>query len=175
MKTKLLITVTVALLLLMPNSIFGQSINLGTAANFVLFSTNGSVSNTGISQLTGNIGTNNGSSTAFGNVNGLMLDGGSASAQCAADLLIAYNKLNSTVPTFFPAPLLGNGVTLEAGVYSIAEAATLNLGLTLDAKGNENAEFIFKINGSFSTNANAKIYLKNGAKHVMYTGKLKVW
>jgi len=164
MKTKLLITITAALLILVPNTTFGQSINLGTAANFVLFSTNGSVSNTGISQLTGNIGTNNGSSTAFGNVNGVMHDMDGTSAQCAADLLIAYNQLESAVPTFFPAPLLGNGVTLEAGVYSIAEAATLNLGLTLDAKGDPNAEFIFKINGSFSTNANSKIHLINEAK-----------
>ena len=65
MKTKLLISLTAVLLFLMPNANFGQSINLGTAANFVLFSTNGSVSNTGISQLTGNVGTNNGSSTGF--------------------------------------------------------------------------------------------------------------
>jgi len=164
MKTKLLISLTAVLLFLMPNANFGQSINLGTAANFVLFSTNGSVSNTGISQLTGNVGTNNGSSTGFGNVNGIMHDQDGASAACAADLLIAYNKLNSTVPTFFPAPLLGNGTTLVPGVYSLSGASTLNLGLTLDAKGDANAEFIFQIAGTFSANANAKIYLKNGAK-----------
>jgi len=163
MKTKLLLTLTAAFLFLMPISNFGQSINLGTASNFVLFSTNGSVSNTGISQLTGNVGTNNGSSTAFGNVNGVMHDQDGASAQCAADLLIAYNKLNSTVPTFFPAPLLGNGTTLVPGVYSISGASTLNLGLTLDAKGDPNAEFIFQLNGSFSANAESKIHLINGA------------
>jgi len=164
MKTKLLITLTAVLLFLMPNVIFGQSINLGTAANFVLFSTNGSVSNTGISQLTGNVGTNNGSSTAFGNVNGVMHDGDGVSAKCAEDLLLAYNTIKSTTSTFFPAPLLGNGTTLIPGVYSISEAATLNLGLTLDAKGDANAEFIFKINGTFSVNADAKIFLKNGAQ-----------
>lgn len=163
MKTKLLISLTTFLLFLMPNANFGQSVNLGTAAGFALFSTNGSVSNTGISQLTGNVGTNNGSSTNFGNVNGVMHDGDGSSAQCAADLLIAYNKLNSTIPTFSPAPLLGNGDTLVAGVYSISGAATLNLGLTLDAKGNPNAEFIFQIKGSFSTSAESKIYLINGA------------
>ena len=163
MKTKLLISLTTVILFLMPNANFGQSINLGTAAGFALFSTNGAVSNTGISQVTGNVGTNNGSSTNFGNVNGVMHDGDGSSAQCAADLLIAYNKLNSTIPTFFPAPLLGNGKTLVPGVYSISGAATLNLGLTLDAKGDPNAEFIFQINGSFSTNAESKIQLINGA------------
>ena len=164
MKTKLLISLTAVLLFLMPNVNFGQSINLGTASNFVLFSTNGSVSNTGISQLTGNVGTNNGSSTGFGNVNGIMHDRDGASAACAADLLLAYNTISSTTSTFFPAPSLGNGATLISGVYSISGAASLNLGLTLDAKNDPNAEFIFKINGTFSANANAKIYLKNGAK-----------
>ena len=163
MKTKLLITLSAAFLFLMPHANFGQSINLGTAANFVLFSTNGSVSNTGITQLTGNVGTNNGSSTGFGNVNGVMHDQDGASAQCSADLLIAYNKLNSTIPTFFPASLLGNGATLVPGIYSITGASTLNLGLTLDAKGDPNAEFIFQLNGSFSANAESKIHLINGA------------
>ena len=164
MKTNLLSTLTAVLLLLIPNAIFGQSINLGTAANFALFSTNGAVSNTGISQVTGNVGTNNGSSTGFGNVNGVMHDNDGSSAQCAADLLLAYNNLNSAIPTFFPANLLGNGATLVPGIYSITGAATLNLGLTLDANNNPNAEFIFKIQGSFSTSAESKIHLIRGAK-----------
>ncbi len=163
MKTRLLYLLTAFILFLIPGVNFGQAPDLGTAADFVLFSTDGAVSNTGLSQLTGNIGTNNGSSTAFGNVNGVMHDGDGASAQCATDLLIAYNQLNSAIPTFWPAPLLGNGATLEAGVYNIGEEATLNLGLNLDAKGDPNAVFIFQIQGAFSTNAASKIYLKNGA------------
>jgi len=163
MKTNLLYLLIASMLCLLPNVNFGQVINLGTAADFVLFSTNGSVSNTGISQLTGNVGTNNGSSTAFGNVNGVMHDKDAASAKCASDLLIAYNQLKSATPTFFPAPLLGNGTILNKGVYAITGAATLNLGLTLDAKGDPNAVFIFQIAGSFSTNASAKVHLKNGA------------
>lgn len=154
---------TAMILLLTPNVNFGQVPDLGTAANFVLFSSVGAVSNSGISQLTGNVGTNSGSSTAFGNVNGGMHDGDSSSAQCSADLLIAYNQLDSITPTFFPAPLLGNGDTLIAGVYSISGATTLNLDLSLDAEGNANAVFIFQIEGPFSANANSKIKLVNGA------------
>ncbi len=163
MKTKLPSLFIAVMLLLLPSANFGQAINLGTAANFVLFSTNGAVSNTHLTHLTGNIGTNNGSSTAFGNVDGVMHDQDGASAQCAADLLIAYNQLNSGIPTFFPAPLLGNGATLYPGIYSISGSATLNLGLTLDAQNDPNAVFIFQINGSFSTSASSKIHLKNGA------------
>jgi hypothetical protein len=153
-----------AAILTFSSACFAQAPNLGTAANFVLFSTNGAVSNSGISQITGNVGTNNGSSTAFGNVNGQMHDGDGASAQCAADLLIAYNQLNSTIPNFFPATLLGNGQILTPGVYAISGAATLNLDLILDAQGDANALFIFQIQGSLSTNADAKVKLINAAK-----------
>lgn len=163
MKKLLQFTTRIALLI-SPTISFGQAPNLGTAVNFVLFSTNGAVSNTGTSHLTGHVGTNNGSSTAFGNVDGVMNDQNGVSAQCAADLLIAYNQLNATVPTFFPAPLLGNGQTLNAGVYSISSAATLNLDLILNGQGNSNAVFIFKIAGPLSTNAASKVKLINGAQ-----------
>lgn len=164
MKTLLFNALTAVLLLLIPTLNFAQAPPLGTAAEFVLFSTIGAVSNTGISQITGNVGTNNGSSTGFGNVNGVMHDNDGGSAQCAADLLIAYNQLNSTTATFFPSSLLGNGQILTAGVYSISGAATLNLDLTLDAQLNANAVFIFQIQGAFSTSADSKIKLVNGAQ-----------
>ncbi len=151
-------------LFLIPNFHYGQAPNLGTTSNFVLFSTNGAVSNTGFSHLTGHVGTNNGSSTAFGNVDGVMHDQNGTSAQARADLLVAYNQLNATIPNYFPAPLLGNNDTLRAGVYSISGAATLNLNLILNAQGNLNAVFIFQIQGAFAANANSKIILVNGAQ-----------
>jgi len=164
MKKKLLNVIQVITLLLIPALIYSQAPTLGSVADFVLFSTNGAVSNSGISHITGNVGTNNGSSTAFGNVNGIMHDGNAASAQCAADLLIAYNQLNNTIPNLFPAtPTLGNGDTLTAGVYAISGSATINLNLTLDAQGNPDTVFIFQIGGALSTNAGSKIKLINGA------------
>ena len=148
MKSKLLLITIAVIMLTFPKVNFGQAPNLGTAANFVLFTTVGAVSNTGISQITGNVGTNSGSSTGFGNVNGVMTDNNGSSAQAASDLMIAYNQLNATVPTFFPAPLLGNGQILTPGVYSISGPTTLNLGLTLDAQGDPGAVFIFQIQGA---------------------------
>lgn len=164
MKKQLLYMVTAVTLLQLPKTNNAQAPSLGTASNFVLFSTNGALTNSGISHLTGHVGTNNGFSTNFGNVNGVMNDNNGVSATCASDLLIAYNQLNATIPTSFPAPLLGNGQILTAGVYSISTAATLNLNLTLDGLGNTNAVFIFQIQGSLSTNANAKVKLINGTK-----------
>jgi gliding motility-associated-like protein/uncharacterized repeat protein (TIGR01451 family) len=162
MKSKLILATAFALFSF-SKADFAQAPALGTSANFVLFSTVGAVSNTGITHLTGNVGTNSGSSTGFGNVDGQMHDNDGVSAQCSADLLIAYNQLNADVPAFFPASLLGNGQILVPGIYSIPAAATLNLDLILDGQNNPNAVFIFQIQGPFSANANSKIKLINQA------------
>ncbi len=162
MKTKLLHTLTTSLLLALPAFSFAQAPPLGTAADFVLFSTNGAVSNNGISQLTGNVGTNNGSSTFFGNVNGGMHDQDGTSGQCATDLLTAYNQLNGTTPTGSLAPALGSGQSLFAGVYLVPSASTLAGVLTLDAQNNPNAVFIFKVQAPLSVSTNAKVKIIHG-------------
>ncbi len=155
--------VAVVLSFFITTTVFAQAPDLGTAASFVLFSSNGAVGNTGLSHLTGNVGTNNGAVTGFGNVNGMMHNSDGVTASAAGDLLIAYNKLNATAATFSHAPLLGNGDTLIAGVYAIAGNSTLNLNLYLDAKGDSNSVFIIKIAGTFSTATASAINLINGA------------
>jgi hypothetical protein len=164
MKNSLYIYLILVAVMLLPGVQHAQAPNLGTAADFVLFSSDGAVSNTGLSQITGNVGTNNGSSTGFGNVNGVMHDADGASAQCSADLLIAYGQLFAAIPAFFPAPLLGNGQTLNAGVYSIFGGATLNGNLILDAQNDPSAVFIFQLEGAFSTAAQSSVQLVNGAQ-----------
>lgn len=142
---------------------FAQAPTLGTAATYNLFTSVGAVGNTGISQVTGNVGTNSGAITGFGNVNGNMHTSDLSTSLAAADLLIAYNQLNAAIPTFFPAPLMGNGDTLEAGVYRINGVTTLGGELVLDAQGNANAVFIFQIQAAFSSGAGSKVKLINGA------------
>jgi len=154
---------TISLAVMFTSVIFAQAPVLGATANFALFSSNGAVSNTGLSQLTGDVGTNNGSSTNFGNVDGVMHDSDGATATAAAALTVAYNQLNAAIPNFFPAPLLGNGQTLTAGTYSIGQSATLSNTLTLDGGGNANSVFIIKIQGAFSSAAGAQVLLTNGA------------
>jgi len=164
MKKNLLKKAIVLSLFLFQNAFYGQTITLGTAANFVLFTSVGAVTNTGISHLTGNVGSNSGSSTGFGNVNGVMNDSNGTSGQAATDLSIAYGQLDSAVPTFFVAPLLGNGQILPSGVYSIAGPATLNSQLILNAESNPNAVWILQIDGAFASAANAEVVLLNGAQ-----------
>lgn len=163
MKKSLLFFLITSSLFFIPMVNWGQTPTLGSVADFVLFSTNGTVSNTGISHLTGNVGTNNGSNTGFGNVDGVMHDKDGTTAQAAVDVMGTYNQLNSAVPNYFPSSLLGNGAIFTPGVYSIPSSASLNFDLTLDAKGNSNAVFIFQIKGAFSTYATSSIKLINGA------------
>ncbi len=164
MKKKLLYLASALALTAISTNSFAQAPTLGTAADYVLFSTDGAVNITGPSILTGNLGTNNGTTTTFENVNGVINDANLASAQCAVDLLIAYNQLNATTPNYFISQLLGNGDTLINGVYSISQAATIDLNLYLDAENDTNAVFVILINGSLSPAAGSKIKLINGAK-----------
>lgn len=169
MKIKIQNTLTAIVLFLTPTMNFAQAQapDLGTAANFALFSTDEAVSNSGTSYLTritGNVGSNGGPVSGFGNVNGQMHTTGLVAGECAADLLVAYNQLDTTTANFFPvSPILGNGDTLVAGVYSIPSAASLELNLFLNAEGNPDAVFIFQIQGTFGAATNSKINLINEA------------
>ncbi len=164
MKRKLLLFIATGALFMVPKANFSQVITLGSTASYVVFTADGPVTNTGISQYTGNVGTNNGSNTGFGNVNGVMHSNDASTVQAKTDLLSVYSQLNNTTVTnTLTSSLLGNGQALFAGVYAVNAAATLNGGLTLDAQGISGAVFIIKIHGSFSTGASAKVYLINGA------------
>jgi hypothetical protein len=167
MKNKLLNILTGVTLFLIPSINFGQVPTLGTAANFVLFTTSGAMGNnvSAVSHLTGNVGSNSELSTGFGNIDGVMDNANRASRQATTDLLAAYNQLNGIAADSFPTSLiLGDGDTLTQAVYYYPAASTLDLNLTLNAKGDPNAVFIFQINGAFSTNPNSKVTLINGAK-----------
>ena len=161
--TKLLRFATTVIVLFTAIQSNAQAPVLGTSSSFALFSANGAVSNTGLSYLTGNVGTNNGPNNNFGNVDGVMHNANGTTAIAASDLTIAYNQLNASIPNFFPAPLLGNGETLIEGTYSINQSASLNNILTLDGQGNEDAVFIFQVQGSFSSAAGSQVLLINGA------------
>jgi hypothetical protein len=164
LKTKsVLITATTFTLLSFPAVNFGQAPNLGTAASFVLFSAVGAVSNTGISQLTGNIGTNSGAISSFGNVNGVMHSADAATAQATTDLQAAWYYLDVLAPTLVHGPVLGSGETLYAGVDTIAAAGSIVGTLTFDAQGDPTSVFVIKTGGALTTAAYATINLANGA------------
>lgn len=85
-------------------------------------------------------------------------------AQGVIDLQAAYNQLVA-VPTtnFSHIPAMGSGETLLPGVYLFPAAASIAAVLNLDAQGNSDAVFIFKIGGAFAIGAVSSIVLQNGA------------
>ncbi|WP_366186375.1 ice-binding family protein [Flavobacterium ovatum] len=144
------------------------TVNLRSIENFTLYSSSGAVSNTAISDVTGNIGTNLGSVTGFGApsvVSGSIETANSITAQAALDLNSICTQITNTITTNSTsgARAMGNGETLVPGVYFIGGATSIGGILTLDGQGDPNAQFIFKIGGAFTTAANATVVLINGA------------
>jgi len=164
MKKKFLVILTAVTLLAFPYVNMGQTPVLGTAADFVLFTTTGAVGNTQRSQLTGNVGTNAGDISGFGNVNGVMHTADAATNRAAMEITDAYADLNTRTSSATHAPSLGGGETLVAGVYAITGATTLNGTLTLDGEGNANALFIFQISGTFAASDLSQVVLSNNAQ-----------
>ncbi len=163
--TKIFFAIPVFMLLTVAT--LGQGINLGTAENFMIFSCSGAISNTGASNVTGDIGTNLGAITGFGTstVNGSFYIVDTVTTQAKNDVITAYNQLvaiPATVTTH--AAAFGGGETLAPGVYHLAGAGSIAGNLTLDALGDSCAQFVFRFGGAFSTGAASTITLINGAQ-----------
>ena len=160
--------ISTIILLFFINVTFAQCVpSFGSASNYALYSVSGVIGNTGISTITGDIGTNTGDITGFDApsvVNGNLYISDSNTTSANSDLISAYNELYNMVATNTThAPVFGLNETITSGVYSIGGAGSVNGNLTLDAQGNANAIFIFKFGGAFSTSANSSVIMANGA------------
>lgn len=147
---------------------YGQAQDLGSLENFVLFSSEGAVGNTGVSHITGDIGTDIGAITGFDLLPTILIGNiysdDATTDQAKMDLTLLYNQLLAT-PTTFPdhGAVFGGGETITAGVYEIGAAGSISGNLILNAQGDPNAVFIFKFGGEFTTAASASVTLINGA------------
>ncbi|MEZ7499240.1 LruC domain-containing protein [Flavobacterium sp. Arc3] len=143
-----------------------SAIALGSITNFTLYSVSGAVSNVGVSNITGDVGTNLGAITGFGTpstLNGIIQNANTVTSQATLDLKDIVAQIGKTVTTNSAhVPVFGSE-TLTPGVYAIGGAASVAGTLTLDGQGDSNAQFIFKIGGAFTTAASAKVVLINGA------------
>lgn len=163
LRSKMLRPLVMLTLIGSPFITFAQTPDLGSAKNFVLFTSNGAVLNTGTTHLTGNVGTQVGSNTGFGNVNGVMHSSNGTTLLTMGDLQQAYTDIYNTTATGTLGLLLGNNTTLNEGVYEIPGNASLDQTLTLDAQGDSSAVFIFKVDGTLATNSASQVALVNGA------------
>lgn len=96
-------------------------------------------------------------------VNGSIHAADSVAAQAQTDLTTVYNNLASApCNTDLTGQDLG-GLTLTPGVYCFSTSAQLTGTLTLNAQGNPNALFIFKIGSSLTTASASSVLLINSA------------
>jgi hypothetical protein len=137
---------------------------LGVTSSFVIYTSVGAVTNTGVSQITGDIGTGAGAVTGFGNINGSIHTADATTAQCGTDLTVAYDNVNSQTAGASLALTLGAGQVLTPNIYLVSGASTFTGSLTLDGLGDPNACFIFKLDGAFAAAASSRIILANGTQ-----------
>ncbi len=146
-------------------------VGLGTAGSYsVLGGT--TVTNTGPSTLSGDLGVSPGSAiTGFppGKVGGATHAGDAQAAQAQSDLTIAYNDAAGRAPT---ANVAGDlvGKTLTAGVYKSTGPLGLTGTVTLNGQGNPNAVFIFQIASTLITASASHVNVINAAQacHVFW-------
>jgi uncharacterized repeat protein (TIGR01451 family) len=138
---------------------------LGDAYSFAVLA-NATVTNTGSSVVSGNVGASAGTSIT-GFPPGTVLNGTVHIADAAA--LAAQNALSAAYVNLAARPCTAalnsplSGTTLTPGVYCFDSSAALTGALVLDAQGNPGAEFVFKIGTALTTASGATISLINGA------------
>ncbi len=128
------------------------------------------VTNTGPSVINGDLGTSpTPAVTGFGGapngtVNGSIHQADALAGQAKDDLTTAYNDAAGQGPANTLATELG-GQTLTPGVYN-SEAGTFGITgtLTLNAQGNPDAVFIFKMASTLITASASQVSLINGAQ-----------
>jgi len=159
----LLTMIAIAAFLFSPSTAFAQ-IPLGTAQNFAVLG-GSTVTNTGATLITGNLGVAPGSSvTGFppGVVTGGSIHANDAvAAQAQSDLTTAYNTAAGTpCGVDLTGQNLG-GLVLTPGVYCFTSSAALTGTLTLNFQGNPNAFFLFKIGSTLTTSSASAVVLTN--------------
>ena len=138
--------------------------SLGTASTFgVLAAT--TVTNTGLTVVNGNLGVSPGTAvTGFPPgmvVNGTINAGNAVAAQAQSNATVAFNNLASQACDFNLSGQDLGGKTLAPGVFCFDSSAFLTGTLTLDAQGDPNAVFIFKVGSTLTTASNSSVVVIN--------------
>jgi hypothetical protein len=148
-------------------SAFGAAtaVPLGTSGSFGVLAGAG-ITNTGPTTIMGDIGTfptTSISGTSSMTVGGANNGGNAVTQQAKSDLVTAYNTAAGEGPINPVAADLG-GRTLVSGVYNSASSLGLTGTVTLDAKGDRNAVFVFQAGSSFTSASGSNVALINGAQ-----------
>ncbi|HMD40596.1 MAG TPA: Ig-like domain-containing protein [Candidatus Acidoferrum sp.] len=151
-------------------------INLGSAGSFAVMAT-ASISSTGPVVINGNVGLAPGTSQGIppAQVNGTIHINDPIVTQAQADLLAAFNDATSRSTNAQTLPGNMGGLTFTPGLYVnstsvLISGAGPNNNVTLDAQGDPNAVFIFKMGSTLTTGVGSQVILAGGAKasHVFW-------
>src|SRR5579872_1271164 len=137
---------------------------LGTAASFGVLA-GSTVTNTGATVVDGDLGVWPGNAvTGFppGLVGGTIHKGDATAQQAQGGVTAAYNALASQPCSQQLSGQDLGGKTLTPGVYCFSSSAQLTGTLTLNAQGNPNALFVFKIGSTLTTASASSVLLING-------------
>lgn len=155
----------VASLLLIAAIPAAAQISLGTAQSFGVLG-GSTVTNTGATTVNGDVGVSPGTAvTGFPPgvvVGGAIHTNDAVAVQAQSDLTVAYNEIAATPCTVDLTGQNLGGLTLTPGVYCFSSSAQLTGALTLDALGNPNALFLFKIGSTLTTASGSSVTVING-------------
>ena len=141
-------------------------ISLGAAENFAVLA-GSAITSTGATSIAGDVGLSSGSSIGGfppGSIVGNKHISDPTAVAAKNDLTTAYNE--AAGKTLNPISLSGNigGQTLYPGLYKSTSSLSISSGdLTIDAKGDSTAIFIFQIASTLTTTSGRKIILAGNA------------
>jgi Ice-binding-like len=140
------------------------TVGLGTAGSFSVLA-GSTVTNTGPTTMFGDLGLSPGSSvTGAPHVLGATHVDDAVAIEAKNALTTAYNDAKGR-PSEGSAGTELAGQTFTTGVYSASSSLLLSSGaVTLDAQGDPNAVFIFRIGSTLTTGSNTTVSLINGAQ-----------
>lgn len=149
----------------------GSPVGLGTTGSYSVLAGQ-TVTNTGPSTLSGSAGVHPGSGVVGfppGKVGGVIHAADAQALQAKADLKTAYDDAAGQAADATVGAQLG-GRTLVPGVYKAPSSTALTGSLTLDAKGDPDAVFIFQIGAGLTTASSSRVVLLNDAQscHVFW-------
>jgi hypothetical protein len=149
-----------------PGDLPDETTLLGCAANFTILAGT-TITNTGGTQITGDIGLSPGSAvTGFppGTYTGTLHINDDAANEAKLCLTTAYLYLQGRPPGATVAGNIG-GQTLTPGTYTSSSTLAISSGdLTLDAGGNANAIFIFQIGSALTVTSGRQVILTGNAQ-----------